>query len=412
MKMLYFVNFFLKNNEFLISCIYVILILLKPKKNIFVRLNNCLKMKDLKLPFVAKLTLVLISIILIGFLAKVGKTVLAPLFFSVLMALLFLPFANFLEKRLRFSRTISTFSSLLIMLFVLSGLVYFFSVQLSDFANDFPVLKEQVSKSFNDLQLWISRTFNLNIHSQMSYINQGLEKLLASTAIILGFTVSMFSSTMAFFIFSALFFIFILNYRRLLYNFIISIFQKEHFAKVNEGIMEIQKIIKEYISGLFIQIIIVSILAAILLSVLGVKYAILLAVLTGLLNIIPYVGIIFSALVACLISFATGGEHTLIVLIGYLVIHAVDANLTLPLVVGSKVKINALFTFIGLLIGEELWGISGMFLSIPFLAILKIIFERVEGLQPWGRVLGEESKQHRVRRKYKITKNITLEEKE
>ncbi|WP_226063424.1 AI-2E family transporter [Kaistella polysaccharea] len=369
-------------------------------------------MKDLKLPFVAKLTLVLISIILIGFLAKVGKTVLAPLFFSVLMALLFLPFANFLEKRLRFSRTISTFSSLLIMLFVLSGLVYFFSVQLSDFANDFPVLKEQVSKSFNDLQLWISRTFNLNIHSQMSYINQGLEKLLASTAIILGFTVSMFSSTMAFFIFSALFFIFILNYRRLLYNFIISIFQKEHFAKVNEGIMEIQKIIKEYISGLFIQIIIVSILAAILLSVLGVKYAILLAVLTGLLNIIPYVGIIFSALVACLISFATGGEHTLIVLIGYLVIHAVDANLTLPLVVGSKVKINALFTFIGLLIGEELWGISGMFLSIPFLAILKIIFERVEGLQPWGRVLGEESKQHRVRRKYKITKNITLEEKE
>lgn len=369
-------------------------------------------MKEIKLPFVLRLPLVLISILALGYLAKVGKGVLAPLFFSILMALLFLPFANFLERKLRFARTISTFSSLLIMMAVLSGLIYFFSSQLSDFANDLPVLQSQVTKSFTQLQIWVSKTFHVNFDLQMSYINQGLEKLLSSTALILGFTVSMFSSTMAFFIFSALFFIFILNYRRILYQFIISIFHNQHFERVNEGIMEIQKIIKEYISGLFIQIIIVSSFTSILLSVLGVKYAILLGVLTGLMNVIPYVGIIFSCLIACLISFATGGNHTLFVLVGYFVIHAIDGNIILPLVVGSKVKINALFTFIGLLIGEELWGIAGMFLSIPFLAILKIIFERVEGLQPWGKVLGEESKLHKTRRKYKLTKKITLEEKE
>lgn len=369
-------------------------------------------MKEIKLPFVANLSLILISIVALGYLARIGQGILAPLFFSVLMALLFLPFANFLERKLRFSRVFSTFSSLLIMLIFISTLIYFFSFQLSDFVNDFPVLKEQVSNSFNDLQIWISKTFNLNMRTQMSYINQGVEKLLASTAIILGFTVSMFSSTMAFFLFSALFFIFILNYRRILYRFTISVFQEHHFEKVNEGITEIEKIIKEYISGLVIQIIIVSIITAILLSVLGVKYAILLAVLTGLLNVIPYIGIIFSALLACLISFATGGNHTLLVLLGYFAIHALDANVTLPLVVGSKVKINALFTFIGLLVGEQLWGISGMFLSIPFLAILKIIFERVQGLEPWGKVLGEESRLNKIRRKYKITKKITLKEKE
>ena len=366
----------------------------------------------IQLPFVLRLALILISILAVGYLAKIGKTVLAPLFFSILMALLFLPFANFLERKLRFSRTISTFSSLLLMMAVLTGLVYLFSTQLSDYANDLPVLKSQVSESFTELQIWISKTFDLNFNAQMSYLNQALEKLLSSTALILGFTVSMFSSTMAFFLFSALFFIFILNYRRLLYQFIISIFHNQHFERVNEGIMEIQKIIKEYISGLFIQIVIVSTLTSILLSVLGVKYAILLGVLTGLMNVIPYVGIIFSTLIACLISFATGGNHTLFVLVGYFIIHAIDGNIILPLVVGSKVKINALFTFIGLLIGEELWGISGMFLSIPFLAILKIIFERVEGLQPWGSVLGEETKVKKARKKYKITKNITLEEKD
>ncbi|MGA9211100.1 AI-2E family transporter [Kaistella sp.] len=369
-------------------------------------------MKDIKLPFIAKLALVLISILALGYLAKIGKGILAPLFFSILMALLFLPFANFLERKLWFSRTISTFSSLFMMLLFLTGLVYFFSAQLSDFTNDFPVLKEQVSRSFNDLQIWVSHTFHLNFAKQMSYINQALEQLLSSTGLILGFTVTMFSSTMAFFLFSALFFIFILNYRRILYQFTISIFQNQHFEKVNEAISEIQKIIKNYIFGLFIQFIIVSSLTSILLSVLGVKYAILLGVLTGLLNVIPYIGILLSSLIACLISFATGGNNTLFVLIGYLIIHLIDGNITLPLVVGSKVKINALFTFIGLLIGEELWGISGMFLSIPFLAILKIIFERVEGLQPWGKVLGEETKMKKIRKKYKISKNITLEEKE
>lgn len=366
----------------------------------------------MKLPFVLRLALILVSILALGYLAKVGKGVLAPLFFAFLMALLFLPFANFLERKFKFSRTISTFSSLLVMMVFLSGLIYFFTTQLSDFASDFPVLKTQVSKSFNDLQIWVSKNFHVNFEKQMSYIDQGLENLLSSTGIILGFTVAMFSSTMAFFIFSALFFIFLLNYRRILYTFITSVFHQKHFSKVNEAILEIQKIIKEYISGLLIQILIVSVLTTILLSVLGVKYAILLGVLTGLLNVIPYIGILFSAAVACLISFATGGNHTLFVLFGFIAIHAVDANITLPLVVGSKVKINALFTFIGLLIGEELWGISGMFLSIPFLAILKIIFERIEGLEPWGKLLGEESRLNRTRRKYKITKKIILEEKE
>ncbi|WP_027375952.1 AI-2E family transporter [Kaistella palustris] len=369
-------------------------------------------MNEIKLPFVVRFALILVSIVAIGFLAKLGKTVLAPLFFAFLMALLFVPFANFLERKLKFSRTISTFSALFVMLIVLSGLIYFFSSQLSEFANDFPVLKAQLSKSFNELQLWVSRTFHVNFDRQMSYINQGLEKLLSSTALILGFTVTMFSSTLAFFVFSALFFIFLLNYRRTLYSFIVSIFNEKHFAKVNEGILEIQKIIKNYISGIFIQVVIVSILTTILLSVLGVKYAILLGVLTGLLNVIPYIGIIFSGLIACLISFATGGNHTLFVLFGYIAIHAVDANITLPLVVGSKVKINALFSFIGLLVGEELWGIAGMFLSIPFLAILKIIFERTQGMEPWGRLLGEERRAGKPRRKYKITKKITLEEKE
>jgi predicted PurR-regulated permease PerM len=71
-----------------------------------------------------------------------------------------------------------------------------------------------------------------------------------------------------------------------------------------------------------------------------------------------------------------------------LLIHIVDSNFLLPTIVGSKVKLNALITFLGIILGEMIWGLSGMFLSIPIMAIFKIIFDRVETLKPWGYLLG------------------------
>ncbi len=369
-------------------------------------------MKEIKLPFLPKLTMVLISIVIIGYLAKIGQTILAPLFFSFIMALLFTPFANFCERKLLFHRTLSTIASLVLMMGIVLGLVYFFTSQFSDFVSSFPTLQKQITKSVYHLQLWVAKTFDLNFKMQMDYIDQALQKLLASSGAILGFTVSVFTTMGAFLVFSFLFFIFILNYRRLLFSFMTSVFDQKHTEKVQEIASEIQKMIKHYIVGLIFQIIITSALTIILLTILNVKYAILLGVLTGLLNVIPYIGIILSGLLAGAIAFVTGENTIILVLIGYTVIHLIDANLVLPLMVGSKVKINALFTFIGLLVGEAMWGISGMFLSIPFLAILKIIFEKIDELQPWGKILGEHRHQRRARKKYKITKNIVLEEKE
>lgn len=363
-------------------------------------------MKPVKLPFIARLSLVLISIIGVGFLAKLGESILAPLFFAFLLAILFLPITNFLERKLRFSRTLSTMASVVLMIVFIGGIVYFFSSQVSDFAKDFPQLEKQITKTFHQLQAWILKTFHLNLDSQMNYLNQGLEKLLASSGIIFSGTLAMFSTVLGFAAFSILFFIFILNYRRLLYNFLISIFPDRHILKVRGAFMEAQQIIKHYISGLLIQILIVSILTSVLLSILGVKYAILLGVLTGFMNVIPYVGIFVSCLLACLISLATGGQHTLFVLLGYLGIHAIDANVTLPLVVGSKVKINALFSFLALLIGEHLWGISGMFLSIPMLAIFKIIFERIDEMKPVAKVMGEDETPNDKNRKYLLAKRL------
>ena len=303
--------------------------------------------------------------------------------------------------------------SLLILLSSIYLLFFFFGIQLSSFSKDLPHLEKQFITVFNDLQRWISRTFDVNTNEQFKYLNEALNKLLSSSGIILGFTLSIFSSGLGFMFFCLLFFIFILNYRRILNRFIVNVFDEKHKGKVEDIVSEIQNMTKKYIMGLIIQIFIVSIITSIVLSILGVKYAVLIGVLTGILNVIPYLGIVISMLIACFISFATGSTSTTVyVFLAYIGIHAIDGNLILPFVVGSKVKINALFSFIGIIIGEQFWGISGMFLCIPALAIIKIIFERVEGLHPWGTLLGEEDKPTKKKRRVKISETITLEEKD
>lgn len=368
-------------------------------------------MNFIKLPFLLKLALAVVSIIGIGYLIKLGQSILAPFFLAFLMAMLFLPFANFMEQKLKLPRSVSTIVSVMMMLIILTGMIYFFGSQISSFSKDLPHLSKQFNLVFHNLQNWVSQTFNVKIDEQFDYLDQGLAKLLSSSGVILGFTFGVFSTSLGFLAFFILFFVFILNYRRILNNFIVNVFNEKHKASVQEVVSEVRIMTKRYIIGLCLQVIIVSVLATTVLTILGVKYAILLGVLTGLLNVIPYIGIAISLLISCFIAFATGTVSTCVyVAIGYVIVHAIDGNIVLPFVVGSKVKINALFSFIGILLGEHLWGISGMFLCIPAIAIIKIIFERVDGLKPWGKLLGEEEKPHKKKKSYKISKNITLKE--
>jgi len=291
--------------------------------------------------------------------------------------------------------------------------MYFLANQLSDLGEDWPLLKQQALNSFIDLQHWVSATFKVNAHKQIDYLKNSATSAVATSATLLGATLMTVSSTLLFLAFLLLFTFFILNYRRILFSFLIGVFKEEHAQRVSEIVGQIQYIIKRYILGLFLQMLIVTILMMIVLSLLGVKYAILLGLITGIFNLVPYVGIFSALLISILITFATAGAaKALLVIIAFVAVHALDGNILMPLVVGSKVKINALFAFIGIVVGEMLWGISGMFLCIPYLAMLKIIFDRVDELKPWGILLGEQANPQKKRKVYRITKKIKFEEPE
>jgi len=110
-----------------------------------------------------------------------------------------------------------------------------------------------------------------------------------------------------------------------------------------------------------------------------------------LLNVIPYIGGLVAVALPMMVALATKSNpwFALYILVIYYIIQLIDNNYIVPKIVASKVKINALFSIIVVIAGNALWGVPGMFLSIPLLAIVKLIFDHVEPLKPWGFLLGD-----------------------
>ena len=144
--------------------------------------------------------------------------------------------------------------------------------------------------------------------------------------------------------------------------------------------------------GLLLEALVVAVMNSVALLLLGVDYAILLGVIGALLNMLPYIGgIVAIALPVIIASVTKDGFSTQLGILGaYSLIQFIDNNFLVPFLVSSRVKINALVSVVVVLLGGALWGVAGMFLSIPFVAILKIIFDRLPEMRPWGKLLGDE----------------------
>lgn len=342
-------------------------------------------------PFYLKFSSILISIVILGFLAIIGQQILIPMVLGLLIAILLMPLSRFMEKRLRLPRSVSSIVASLLALAIIGGVIYILSLQVAKLANDWPQFQKQFADLIDDLQSWISRTFGVRRKDQLLYLNDTAKKSISTGTAILEKALTSIGYVLMLTAFTFLFTLFFLLYRTHLLKFLVASFSETYHKTVFEIIDNIQFMVKKYLVGLFLQMLIVTILSLIAYTIIGVKYNFMLAILTGILNILPYIGILTALLIGALITFATSGvSHVLFIVIAIVVIHAIDGNIIMPRVVGSKVKINSLIVIIGLVIGEMLWGIAGMLLTIPVLAIMKIVFDRVEGLQSWGFLMGED----------------------
>ncbi|MGE8293242.1 MAG: AI-2E family transporter [Sphingobacterium sp.] len=351
----------------------------------------------LPLPFYVKLACVLISILLLGYLAKIGDTILIPMILGLLFSLLLIPLSNFMERKLHFPRTLAGILSVIIFFGVLGYGLFLLASQLTLLKEDFPAFKEQIMDGVDKLQTWVSQQFGIQHKDQIDFINKTASKSVDSGTLFLGTALVSLSSMFILFVFTFLYTFFLLIYRGHIVKFLLFVNRVEDRPIVVDVVRQIQYVVKKYLIGLLIQMSLVSLLVFITLSLIGVKYSLLLALITGVFNVLPYVGIFSAMLIISILTFATSSfTHVALVIVALIIIHMIDSNFIVPKIVGSKVKVNSLFAMLSIIIGEMVWGISGMFLAIPILAIVKIVMDRIKELKPWGFLLGEENSKDEV----------------
>ena len=162
-------------------------------------------------------------------------------------------------------------------------------------------------------------------------------------------------------------------------------------SHVREIVSQIKTVIQRYLVGLVIEAVLMAAMNTAALLILGIEYAFILGILAALLNVIPYIGGIIAVALPMMVALVTKASpwYTFYVLAAYYFIQLIDNHYIVPYIVASKIKINALFSVIVVLVGNALWGIPGMFLSMPLLAIVKLICDHIEPLKPWGFLLGD-----------------------
>ncbi|HNR20336.1 MAG TPA: AI-2E family transporter [Bacteroidia bacterium] len=334
-------------------------------------------------------TQILLGIIAVGFLMYIGQEIIIPLIFGLIIAILLNPLVKKLDNK-GVNRTVAILLAVTLAFLCTAGLVYFIGSQASMFAEAMPQLKQKLTTLLNDVIQWVSLNFNVSTRRINEWLLKQQNEGLSHTPEVIGQTLTTLTGVLVMIFLIPIYIFLFLFYKPLLLEFISMQFSEAKHHTVAEVLAESKTMIQSYLVGLLTQAGIVAILLSIALLILGIDYALLLGVIGALLNIIPYVGVFVATILPMLIALATKEPiYALYVFIAYTIVQFIDNNFIVPRVVASKVQVNALISVIAVLIGGTLWGVPGMFLSLPLTAIIKVICDRVKPLKPIGFLIGD-----------------------
>lgn len=341
------------------------------------------------LPAYVKVSQVIVGLIGLVFILCVGQEIITPLLFSIIIAILLNPMVNFLIRK-GFNRVVAISFSVVIATLLILGLLFFIGSQVSNFSEALPQLKLNFTRMFNQCVGWISQHFNISKSNIKGWIAEQKTEGLSNTSSVIGQTIISISGILILVLLLPVYIFLFLFYKPLLLDFVDRIFPKNKNETVKEVLTQTKTLIQNYLVGLLIEAGIVATLNTTGLLLLGIDYALLIGIIGALLNLIPYIGGLIAIAIPMVMALATKEPiYAVYVMITYLIIQLIDNNFIVPKIVASKVKINALASIVAVLIGGAIWGVAGMFLSLPLTAICKVIFDRIDTLKPVGLLIGD-----------------------
>jgi predicted PurR-regulated permease PerM len=345
---------------------------------------------------------VMLLIILIGTVYGliVTRNFLYPIAFAGLISYLLYPLVNFLEKK-HFTRILAILIVILFSLVIMASIFFLFYSQLTRLFTNYEEIKSQVVSNIELLQKYLSSYLGIKDNGIEIFLKNQVEQFFgnANGGVRKAFTAT--TGTIFRIVILPVYTFLLLYYRTKFAYFILKIVPRESKYITLNILREISRVAGQYIGGVTLVVLILCVVNSTGLAIIGVEYAILLGIVSALFNFIPYFGTLMGGLAPFLFVLMTTDEPLYFgirVALLFLLVQFTENYILTPNIVGGNVKINPLFIIIGLIAGGLIWGIPGMLVIIPFLAILKIIFSHIPALEPYAYLLGLKGT-----RKYAIT---------
>lgn len=311
------------------------------------------------------------------------RQLLVPLFFAVLFAYALYPAANKLESA-GLPRIITNLFLILSSIVVIAGSIYGFALLIVSFTDNLPQIEEQLSENISYFEQLLKDAVGIS-ESQLDSIRESMQEsgqfigkfftATANTILILGL-IPVYTFLM-------------LLYRDKFREFVSMTYASNHENIVQKIVDQTAKVVPKYMKGLVIVCLILIVVNSTGFYLIGVEFALLMGVIAALFNLIPYLGTVIGyGIVFLFVLVMQSPTIALYVAMQFFIVQFCENNILTPNITGSYVQINPLVTILSLIGGGMIWGLPGMFMIIPYLAILKIVCENVPRLQPVGYLLG------------------------
>lgn len=334
--------------------------------------------------------LVIITLLIYG--SYQARAVIVPLVFSIFIALILYPLIQKLESK-GINRALAITIIMLIVLCFITGCIWIIGAQADKVILDFPALKEQFMRYIDNLGSQVESRLKISTEQQIDLIKKNSESILSSSTTFFGTFLAATSNVVTFFTLVPIYVFFILLYRDNFKSFLYHLRPENNGQDYFGMFTEVKNLVQNYITGLAIVITIVALLNSVGLLLLGIRYAILLGIISAVLTVIPYIGIAIGASLPIIMALITKDSYFYAfgVLGLYVLIQFLEGNFITPKVVGSKVKINPMAAIFALIVFGSIWGIVGMIMAIPLTGVVKIILSSDERLRPFAFLLTSET---------------------
>lgn len=346
--------------------------------------------EDLKLPFYGKVTIFLVGLIALLSILYIARSIIIPIVFAIIIAIVLHPVVNFLV-RIKINRILAIIITMLFTFLIIAAFGVVLFSQAGRFGESWPILVGKFTSLLNQNIADAADYFNKDPQKIHDWITKTQGEIINVSTAAIGQTIVLLGNGLVILLLIPFYIFMILFYEPLLIEFVRRLSGSKYQTYVREIVSQIKTVIQRYLVGLVIEAVLMAAMNTAALLILGIEYAFILGILAAVLNVIPYIGGIIAVAMPMMVALVTKPSpwYAFYVLAAYYFIQLIDNHYIVPYIVASKIKINALFSVIIVLVGNELWGIPGMFLSMPLLAIIKLICDHIEPLKPWGYLLGD-----------------------